>query len=129
MENLRGRTPDAIVSALSDGAMRLQGARLAAPERRAVAEFLASRPAATPAGNATAASVGQCAAAKPLSDPSAGSRWSGWSPTVANARFQPAGAGGITAADIPKLKLKWAFGFPGATRSRAQPAAAGGRVF
>jgi polyvinyl alcohol dehydrogenase (cytochrome) len=36
---------------------------------------------------------------------------------------------GLSAADVPRLKLKWAFGFPGANRAFAQPALAGGRVF
>jgi polyvinyl alcohol dehydrogenase (cytochrome) len=35
----------------------------------------------------------------------------------------------LTAADVPKLKLKWAFGFPGVLAARAQPAVAGGRLF
>ena len=36
---------------------------------------------------------------------------------------------GLTAADVPKLKLKWAFGFPGELSADAQPTIAGGRVF
>jgi polyvinyl alcohol dehydrogenase (cytochrome) len=127
LDNLRGRASDSIVTALTDGAMRLQGSRLTAAERRAVAEFLATRSTTGSAANAPAASGGQCAAPKPLSDPMAGARWNGWGSTVANARFQP--TGGVAATDIPKLKLKWAFGFPNTTRSRAQPTIAGGRVF
>src|SRR5215467_5427937 len=49
---LRTRTVDAVVAALSDGAMRLQGARLTAPERRAVAEFLTTRRDQTPTATA-----------------------------------------------------------------------------
>ena len=36
---------------------------------------------------------------------------------------------GLTASDIPKLKLKWAFAFPGDLQSYAQSTIAGGRVF
>src|SRR5215467_4462701 len=48
----------------------------------------------------------------PLGDPSAGPRWNGWSPTVANTRFQSGEQAGLTAAQVPGLTLKWAFGFP-----------------
>jgi polyvinyl alcohol dehydrogenase (cytochrome) len=48
---------------------------------------------------------------------------------VANTRFQPAAQAGLSAADIPKLKLEWAFGFPNANSARAQPTVAAGRVF
>ena len=37
--------------------------------------------------------------------------------------------GGVTAADLPKLKLKWAFGYANVNAARAQPAYAGGRLF
>ena len=37
--------------------------------------------------------------------------------------------GGLTAADLPKLKLKWAFGYAGVDAARAQPTIAGGRLF
>src|SRR5262249_28067635 len=47
----------------------------------------------------------------------------------ANTRYQPAGQARLTAADVPKLKLKWAFGFPNANRARSQPTIAGGRLF
>ncbi len=39
-EALGGRTADSIVAALTDGAMRLQGARLSVAERRSVSAFL-----------------------------------------------------------------------------------------
>src|SRR4029079_4669400 len=36
---------------------------------------------------------------------------------------------GLTAADVPNLKLKWAFGFPGGTQAYGNPSIVGGRVF
>ena len=36
---------------------------------------------------------------------------------------------GLTAAQVPRLKLKWAFGFPGDVAADAQPTVVGGRVF
>src|SRR5215467_14210034 len=39
------------------------------------------------------------------------------------------GAGRLTAAQVPTLKLKWAFGFPETLSAYTQPTVAGGRVF
>ena len=58
-----------------------------------------------------------------------GPSWNGWSPDVSNKRFQPAEHAGLTAAQVPNLKLKWAFGFPDTLSAYAQPSVAGGRVF
>ncbi len=41
----------------------------------------------------------------------------------------PKEVGGLTAADVPRLKLKWAFGYQGVAAARAQPTVAGGRLF
>jgi polyvinyl alcohol dehydrogenase (cytochrome) len=46
---------------------------------------------------------------------------------TANTRYQK--QPGLTADEVPRLKLKWSFGFPGDTRAVAQPAIVGGRVF
>jgi len=69
-------------------------------------------------------SSGQNAAANPLAGPA----WNGWGVTGANARYQN-DAAGLTAASVPRLKLKWAFGFPGDIAADAQPTVAGGRVY
>ena len=55
--------------------------------------------------------------------------WNGWGIDPTNSRFQNAKAAGLTAADVPKLKLKWAFGYPGVTTSFGTPTVFGGRVF
>src|SRR5262245_66227980 len=64
---LKQRPPEAIVDALTTGAMREQGADLKDPERRAIAEFLAGRP----LGGSTAAAAGRCTA-PPAFDPTKG---------------------------------------------------------
>jgi polyvinyl alcohol dehydrogenase (cytochrome) len=69
-----------------------------------------------------------CAIAAPLADTSP-HRWNGWGAGVANTRFQPAAAGGITAAEVPRLRLKWAYGLPQEQQARGQPAVIGGRLF
>jgi len=70
-----------------------------------------------------------CRATPALTDPAAGRHWNGWGATPTNARFQPADQARLSAADVPKLKLKWAFGIPNVTQARSQPAIAGGRLY
>ena len=55
--------------------------------------------------------------------------WPDWGANPANWRFEPAAAAGISAADVPRLKLKWAFGIPNVRMVRSQPALWGGRVY
>lgn len=145
-ENLKARSLQQILAALEPGGtMAAQGQPLSAAEKQAVASFLsgASAPApsiTTPATSSASTapmaavdpSVGACApsmidAAMP--DPASHPMWNGWGNDLANTRFQPAKAAGLSAADLPKLTLKWAFGYPGATVASGQPTIAAGRVF
>src|ERR1700732_2678898 len=72
----------------------------------------------------------QCTADPPMSDINAGPSWNGWGVDPAtNARFQPAKAAGLSAAQVPSLKLKWAFGFPLAEEAHSQPTVIGGGGF
>ena len=121
---LRALAPEAIVNSLTNGKMSVQGASLTAAERSAVAQFLTGRAAAAAASGGIA---NRCAGAAPTLDPARTPGWMGWGNDAANSRF--AAQGGLTAADLPRLKLKWAFGYDGATAARVQPAMAGGRLF
>jgi polyvinyl alcohol dehydrogenase (cytochrome) len=69
-----------------------------------------------------------CPANPDLANLNASPVWSGWG-GAGNARFQPKDAAGLTATDVPKLKLKWAFGLPGGMSMYSQPSVAFGRVF
>ncbi len=104
--------------------MRIQGTPLSEAERRVVAEYLGGRPLHITSPNA---SVVRCATSASFSGPSAATDWNGWGNGLENRRF--AKNGGLTAADLPKLKLKWAFGFADVTSARAQPSLVGNRVF
>ena len=115
---MRGRSPQAIVDALTSGSMRYQGLHLSGGERRAVAEFVAGR---RVRGTVAGATIGRCGKPSPLDDPFAGPSWNGWSPTIANTHFQNAEQAGLTGDRVPQLRLKWAFGFPDATSAWAQP--------
>ncbi|MBK7930030.1 MAG: PQQ-binding-like beta-propeller repeat protein [Bryobacterales bacterium] len=55
--------------------------------------------------------------------------WNGWGVDPENSRHQPAAMAELSAADIPRLKLKWAFRLPGPTASASQPALVGGRLY
>ena len=70
-----------------------------------------------------------CPGNSPIGDLSAKPLWNGWGNDISNARFQSAKGAGLSADQVPNLKLKWAFGFPGAEEVYGQPTVAGGRVF
>ena len=129
-EALRAMAPEAIDTALSSFSMRRQGAALTAAERRAVSAFLAGRPAGS--YRAPLEMIGKeayCAAGSAPRDPLAGAAWNGWGIDARNSRSQTAAAAGMTAADVPKLKLKWAFGIPGVSASGSQVTVVGSRAF
>src|SRR5688500_11528033 len=124
LDALRQFTPEAILNALVNGRMRIQGTPLREADRRAIAEFLGGRPLRpTPAGATTL----RCTSSPPFGGAGAEGDWNGWGNGVHNTRF--ARDGGLTAADLPQLKLKWAFGFSDVTSARAQPALVGNRLF
>ena len=127
---LRAMAPEAIDTALSSFSMRRQGATLSSAERRAVSAFLAGRPAGS--YRAPLEVIGKeayCAAGSAPRDPLAGASWNGWGIDPRNSRSQTAAAAGLTAADIPKLKLKWSFGVPGVSASGSQITVVGSRAF
>ena len=124
IEALRAFTPEAILNALVNGKMRIQGTPLSEGDRRAVAEFLGGRPLlSSPAES----SVVRCTATPSFSGPANTGDWNGWGNGTGNTRF--AKAGGLSAKDLPTLKLKWAFGYADVTSARAQPALVGNRLF
>jgi polyvinyl alcohol dehydrogenase (cytochrome) len=55
--------------------------------------------------------------------------WNGWSPAPTNTRFQSVEAGGLTAEDVPSLRLKWAFAFAGDVNAFAPAAVLGRYLF
>jgi polyvinyl alcohol dehydrogenase (cytochrome) len=119
---LAARTPEAVYKAMFEGAMVPQSAGLSAEEGRAIARFVTGKEFAV----APTKLAAQCTAApSPVRIQS--TDWNGWGNDLANTRFQS--SPGLSAADVPNLKLKWAFAFEGDTVRSAQPAIVGGRVF
>lgn len=123
-EDMARFTPNSVFAALSDGLMRLQAVGLSDDDRRALARYLTGREVSDVQLQVTA---NMCSANPPLADSAAASNWNGWGPDVRNTRF--AADGGMTAADLPRLRLKWAYGLPGESQPRAQPAVVGGRIY
>jgi polyvinyl alcohol dehydrogenase (cytochrome) len=117
--------PQQVVDALEKGAMVAQAQGLTAAQIRDVAAFVGTVPATPASTGAGLSNLCSPNATKPFAP--ALSDWSGWGLNNQNTRYQA--DPGLTAADVPKLKLKWAFGFPNDTRAVAQPAIVGGRVF
>jgi len=127
---LGAMSPEHIESELASFSMRRQGAALSPAERRAVAEFLAGRPPGSyRAPIAIIPKGAYCTAATATGDPLNGASWNGWGIDLQNTRHQTAAAAGLTAADVPRLKLKWSFGFAGASASGSQVSIVGNRVF
>ncbi len=100
--------PDTIIFDLTFGVMQPQGLGLSANQIAAVATFLtgkSSSPGVQPNPQANL-----CAGPTPPIRLE-GSLWNGWGHDVENSRYQP--QPGISAADVPKLRVKWAFAYPG----------------
>jgi polyvinyl alcohol dehydrogenase (cytochrome) len=98
-------------------------------QKQRVAEFMSGRPMGSIGAGEAKLMANQCTANPPMRDPSSGPSWNGWGNDLANTRFQSAAAARLTAADVPKLKLKWAFGFPKGVTNNSQPTIVSGRVF
>ncbi len=128
-ELLHMYSPEAILNVLTNGKMQAQGALLTAQERRAVAEFASGRRFGAKPEDPALEDGKPCADPAPMSDPERGARWNGWGNGIANTRYQPLSRGGLTAADLPRLRLEWAFGFVNVASVRSQPAVVGGRLF
>ena len=126
---LREMTPEKIYDALVSGTMQTQGQALSDVQKRGVAEFMSGRPLGSARQGDAANMPNKCASNPALSNPAAGASWNGWGADLSNTRFQPASAAGLTAAQVPRLKLKWAFGYPTGVSANAQPTIAAGRVF
>ena len=132
--DLAQRAPADIVTALTSGIMQPMAQGLSGADKQAVAKFLTSAPADASAAAArparpTGAEMPQVAVQGPSApDPmcatnppivAGSSDWTKMGFDDASTRFQR--HPGLTAADVPKLKVKWAFSMTGG----GQPAVVG----
>ena len=112
-----------ILRALDSGAMMAIAFTLHRDERIAVANYLGTNETLPgPAASAYCADRSVKLSASPAG-------WNGWSPGVANARFQSSELAGLSVEGVRKLKLKWAFGFDGDVTAFAPPTVLDGHLF
>ncbi len=123
-EVISKRSPDEVVQALTTGIMRTQAGGLTMNDRDAVATFITGK---APSGNLTPLPEGNLCAHPGSAAVSSGPQWNGWGRDLDNSRFQP--QPGLTATDVPRLKLKWSFGYRGSSTIYGQPTVVGGRVY
>lgn len=122
-------SPETIYSAITTGAMATAAQQLSAADKQVLASYLGGRPLdLTDAGSAKRMR-NHCEANASIENISSTPAWNGWGVNLANTRFENAQGAGITAEQVPHLKLKWAFGFPNGDTSFGQPSIVGGRVF
>jgi polyvinyl alcohol dehydrogenase (cytochrome) len=126
LDALRLQAAESVLQVLTTGVMRTQASRLNPSEVRAVAEFVTGKRVTT---EIVDPSVGRCATQTPMSNIDRTPHWNGWGVDAFNTRFQTAAQAGLSAADVPRLKLKWAFGLPETSHAWSQPSVVGGRVF
>ncbi len=120
---IKQMTGAAIYAALTNGAMKSQTSGLSTQQVLSLLVYIA------PTGDlgAKPAFEKNCTGSGAVK-PGDGA-WGGWSPSATNSRYQDAKAAGLTAADVPRLKLKWAFNLGAVGQARGQPAVAGTRMF
>jgi polyvinyl alcohol dehydrogenase (cytochrome) len=120
---LATRRPEEIVASLTTGTMRTFASGLAETEIRALAVHLTGKE-----PDAAAARTGhtdRCqtpAGAIDLNAP----HWNGWGKDLDNTRYQP--APGLSAEDVPRLRLKWAYAYP-TMQAIGQPTVVGDRLY
>ncbi|MBK6660797.1 MAG: PQQ-binding-like beta-propeller repeat protein [Proteobacteria bacterium] len=127
---LKEKPPQDIYTTISAGVMAPYARGLGHDQRRAIAEYASGKSLGEFASGAAAiprSAYCKAPPAKPLANLDGG--WNGWGNGLANTRFQDAARAGLTAADVPRLKLKWAFGIPAVSTMSGHPVEADGRLF
>ena len=118
---------DHVLAALTSGSMAAMAKDRSDAERRAIASFVTGKSAT---GGIAADADGRCAQqVNGFPQSLDGPRWNGWGVDTNNSRYQPADMAGLTAEQVPRLRLKWAYAFPGASLSFAPPTIVGGILF
>ena len=126
---LQKMAPETVYAAITNNPIPAHAVDVPDNIKRGFAEFVGGRKLGSIPAGAAKSMPNQCAASSRLADPAAGAAWNGWGVDATNARFQTAKAAGLTATQVPSLKLKWAFGFPSAVSMYGQPTVAAGRIF
>ena len=110
------RAAEDVIDTLTLGAMRVQASGLSPEQVRSVAVYLTGK---QPSPRA-AADANPCA--KPATPALSPHDWRSWGGDLVSSRYQP--DGGLSAAQVPRLKLRWTFAYPGRA-AFGQPAVVG----
>jgi polyvinyl alcohol dehydrogenase (cytochrome) len=121
---LRDMSPMKVLGSLETGVMKAQAEGLSSADRHALVGYITyPAPKVTPPPPSAF-----CDASAPrVRDVKR--QWMQWGVDLENTRFQNTAAAGLTAADLPKLKLKWSFGLGETSSARAQPGIDGTQLF
>lgn len=112
---IANNTPTYIAQALIEGVMAAQARGLAPHDIASVAAYLSTRK--NGGLDAGALEAPACTDKPAPVSLTAGPQWNGWGRDDAQSRYQP--NPGLTAADVPRLKLKWAFAYAGSRNGQA----------
>ena len=123
-DELKKLTVTTITRTLDFGLMASIASPMRRDERDAVAAFLGM-----PGGNATSPAKAFCADRSVKIDDQARAVWNGWSPSLANTRYQSADLAGLSVTQVPRLKLKWAYGYDGDIVAFSPPTVLGNQLF
>ena len=127
---IREHTPEEILEFLTTKLDdRHRDMKLSDDERKHAAEAVSGRLLGSANAGDISKMANRCEANPPMGDINATPGWNGWGNGVNNNRYQPGDKAGITAEQLPKLKLKWAFGLPGGYTMNGQTTVVAGRVF
>jgi len=122
-------TPEKVYESVTTGSMAVPAKDLTDEQKRDVAEYLGGRLLDLTDTGSAASMQNRCASSPALADLSASPSWNGWAGDAENTRFRSAQSAGLSAAQVPNLKLKWAFGFPKGDTAFGQPTVVAGRIF
>lgn len=126
---MRQLTPEHILEVLEKGVMKAQAAERSRAQRHILAEYLSGKAFVSVPVDLVPQSAFCRSGTASFSNTPAGPAWNGWGGTMTNTRFQPADSAGLSADEVPRLKLKWVFGYPGAASGGTQPVVVGGRLY
>lgn len=123
-EALRQMPAARIMRSLDGGTMMTVAFTMSRQERLAVAAYLG-----TPDVISGPPASAFCADRSIRLSPQPSVTWNGWSPGTGNTRFQTRELAGLSADQVPRLKLRWAFGFDGDVSAFSQPTVLDGHLF
>jgi polyvinyl alcohol dehydrogenase (cytochrome) len=126
---IREMTTERIYDSLVSGSMKVHAEGLSDIQKQRIAEFMSGRPLGSAKVGDAKNMLNPCRNNPTLANPVNGPAWNGWGADSGNTRFQPSQSASLTAAQVPRLKLKWAFGYPAGESANGQPTVASGRVF